>query len=307
MKALAQWILSGRGQAVMVAAVSLVLALLITPLALVSAAVPALVTLRKGLREGLLVSLLGMAALGALGWLLFGQPLALAVTGALLWLPVCGLAELLRWSRSLRFAVEAAALLGLLMVAGQYLFLDDVTGYWKGVMADYLAQSVEPALMPAAEQKKLVDALAPWMAGGLGAAWFIQLALALFLARGAQARVENPGGFAREFRRLRLGTWLLILVPVTLVAGMLEKGPGLASQLSLVGLSAFFFQGVALVHGLVDRLQAGVGWLVGFYLMLVIGMPASFTLVSAAGFADGLVNFRARVRPRDADKKGDGE
>lgn len=304
MKALATFIMKGRAQAVMAASVFMVLALLITPLGIFSAAVIGLVTLRHGLREGLLVSLLGMVALAALGYLLFGQPLALATTGAMLWLPLMALAEVLRVTRSLRLVVELSALLGLLMIGAQYLFMDDVTGYWKGVLGEYAAQIMDPSVIPEAQRNTMVEEIAPWMAGGLAAAWFLQLSLALFLARGWQAILYHPGGFAQEFRELRLGYWLLILVPVMLLSGSLSEKPGIMAQGALVGMAAFFIQGVALVHGLVARLRAGPGWLIGFYLLLVIGMPASFTLVSAAGYADGLVNFRARVRPRDP-KPGD--
>ncbi|RTZ72447.1 MAG: DUF2232 domain-containing protein [Gammaproteobacteria bacterium] len=298
MKALATFIMKGRTQAVMAASVFMVLALLITPLGIFSAAVIGLVTLRHGLREGLL----GMAALG---FLLFGQPLALATTGALLWLPLMALAEVLRVTRSLRLVVEISVILGLLMIASQYLFMDDVAGFWKGLLSEYSAQIMDPSVITEAERNTMVEKIAPWMAGGLAAAWFLQLTLALFLARSWQAVLYHPGGFAQEFRELRLGYWLLILVPVLLLSGMLSEKPGFLAQGALVGMAAFFLQGVAVVHGLVARLKAGSGWLIGFYLLLVIGMPASFTLVSAAGFADGLVNFRARVRARDP-KQGDG-
>lgn len=298
MKALASFIMKGRAQAVMVASVLLVLALIITPLAIGSAAVIALVTLRQGAREGALVALLGVVALAALGLLLFGQPLALASAGALLWLPMLGLAEGLRLTRSLRLMVEGAALLGLLMVLGQHLVMDDVTAFWQQMLADYLSQMVDPAALGEAERNAMVAEIAPWMAGGIAAAWFIELVLALFLGRAWQAALEHPGGFGEEFRALRLGYWLLILVPILLLGGALGERPGLLAQSALVGMAAFFIQGVALVHGLVARLNGGPGWLIGFYLLLVFGMPASFTLISAAGYADGLVNFRARVRPR---------
>ncbi|WP_457675287.1 DUF2232 domain-containing protein [Thiolapillus sp.] len=298
MKALAAFIMKGRMQAVMVASVFTVLALLITPLGIASSAVVALVTLRRGIREGLLLLFLGLAALMGLGMLLFGQPLPLAVAGGLLWLPMLILAEVLRATRSLRLVIEVAVLLGMLAIGMQYLLLDDVTGFWAGVLEEYSTQIMDPNVVSDADRRTMVADMAPWMAGGMGAAWFLQLALSLFLARSWQALLYNPGGFGEELRQLRLGYWLLILVPALLVLGSLAEKPGLASQLALVGMAAFFLQGVALVHGLVKEFNANPGWLIGFYILLVIGMPASFTAVSAAGFADGWLNFRAKVRAR---------
>jgi hypothetical protein len=298
MKALAAFIMKGRMQAAMVASVFAVLALLITPLGIASSAVVALVTLRKGFWEGLRIMFLGLAALVGLGMLLFGQPLSLAIAGALLWLPLLILAEVLRATRSLKLVIEVTVLLGALLIGVQYLVLDDVTGFWVGILEEYSVQIMDPNVVSEADRKTMVADMAPWMAGGMGAAWFLQLALSLFLARSWQAQLYNPGGFGEELRQLRLGYWLLILVPVLLVLGSMSEAPGLASQLALVGMAAFFLQGVALVHGLVKEFNANQGWLIGFYILLVIGMPASFTAVSAAGFADGWLNFRAKVRAR---------
>ncbi|WP_456374272.1 hypothetical protein [Thiolapillus sp.] len=298
MKALATFIMKGRMQAAMVASVFAVLALLITPLGIASSAVMGLVTLRKGFGEGLQVMFLGLAALVGLGMLLFGQPLTVAIAGGLLWLPLLILAEVLRVTRSLKLVIEVTVLLGALLIGMQYLLLDDVSGFWVGILEEYSAQIMDPNVVSNADRKAMVAEMAPWMAGGMGAAWFLQLALSLFLARSWQAQLYNPGGFGEELRQLRLGYWLLILVPVLLVLGSLSDKPGLASQLALVGMAAFFLQGVALVHGLVKEFNANPGWLIGFYILLIIGMPASFTAVSAAGFADGWLNFRAKVRAR---------
>ncbi len=299
MKALAAFIMKGRMQAVMVATVFTVLALLITPLGIASSAVIALVVLRKGVREGLMTVVLGGVALFILGLLVFGQPLPLAIIGMLLWLPMLVLGEVLRATRSLRLVIEVAVVLGALIIGVQYLLLDDVVLFWSGILEQYSAQIMDARVVSDADREAMVVDLAPWMAGGMGAAWFLQLALSLFLARSWQAAMYNPGGFAEELRQLRLGRWLLILVPLLLLVGSLSDTPGFPLQLALVGMTAFFLQGVALVHGLVQEFKGNQGWLIGFYLLLVIGMPASFTAISAAGYADGWLNFRARVRARN--------
>jgi hypothetical protein len=305
MKALAGFVVRGRMQATIVASVLAVLAVLITPLSVISAAAIGLVALSQGIREGFLVTLMGLVALVALGWLLFDEPLVLLATGAVLWLPLLVLGEALRITRSLRLVVEIAAAAGMLLIALQYLLLDDVTRFWTELLQQYLTLLMNPEVVQEADRQSVVEALAPWMAGGLGAAWFIQLVLSVFLARSWQSVLYHPGGFSQEFYQLRLGRWRLLLVPVLMAIIMLGDKPGFLAQLALVGMGAFFIQGIALMHGLVNNYKAGQVWLIGFYLLLIIGMPASFTAVSAAGYADGWLNIRAKARP-GSNKKGSG-
>ena len=89
-----------------------------------------------------------------------------------------------------------------------------------------------------------------------------------------------------------------LALPVLLVADMISDQPGFVTQLLVVGMSAFFVQGVAVVHGLVGVFKVSQVWLVGFYFLLVIGIPASITAVAAAGYADGWLDIRARARAR---------
>ena len=303
MKTLAAFIMRGRMQATMVASVLAVLAVLITPLAIGSSAVVGLVTLRHGLREGVLVTLLGLVSLAALGYLLFSQPVVLAVSGAILWVPLVLLGVVMRLTRSLRLGVELALAGGVLLVVLQYLLLDDVVAFWTALLAEYIGQVVDPAVVAETDRRELAASMARWMAGSLGAAWFLQLVLSLFLARSWQAALYNPGGFTRELHELRLGRWLLLLLPVLLLADVAGDRPGFLTQLAVVAAGAFLLQGVALVHGLVSGLKASQIWLIGFYLLLVIGIPASVMLVASAGYADGWLDFRARARARFGNKR----
>lgn len=202
----------------------------------------------------------------------------------------------LRVWRSLPLAVEAAVLAGFGLVLLQHLVMGDPTVFWAEQLRLFLDQMPQSQGLDEEQVEQMVLLIAPWMVGGLAAVWTLQLAVSMFVARAWQAQLFNPGGFSYEFRRLRLGRWLLYLTPILLVGGMLSEDPGIVAQLSLVGMTGFFLQGVALVHGLVAALQAGLGWLVGFYVLLLIALPHSFTVVSAAGFADGWLDFRAKVR-----------
>ena len=290
----------GRLQAVAMALVFAALAIVVTPLGVLSAAVVGLATLRNGVQEGLLVTVLAALVLGLLGELALQQGATLALMGLGLWLPLLLLSWVLRTWRSLVIAVYAALLLGAGLVLLQHLIWEDPLVFWSDLLRGLLQQmSADPNALDPAQADQVIAAIAPWMIGGAGAAWFLQLALSLFLARAWQAQLYNPGGFRDEFLSLDFGRWLAIAVPVLLLLGLLGGDtPGLASQLLLVCMTGFFVQGVALAHALVDKLKGGVAWIVGFYALLFIGMPPTLVLVSAAGFADSWLNLRDKVPAR---------
>ena len=138
------------------------------------------------------------------------------------------------------------------------------------------------------------------MAGGVAATWLLGTVATLALARYWAALLDRPGAFGEEFRRLRFGRWLLLVVPVLLVFGVLLSGgkPGLVGQLFLVGMVVFLIQGISVAHGLVKLFGASRAWLVGLYLVLVFIAPQGATMTAVAGYADGWVDFRARARAR---------
>ncbi len=172
--------------------------------------------------------------------------------------------------------------------------------FWSDVLRELLQQMTpEGSTLDAGQVDQVIASISPWMIGGVAAAWFLQLTLSLFLARSWQAQLFNPGGFRGEFLALNLGRGLAIVVPVLLLLGLLAgDSPGLASQLLLVCMTGFFLQGVALMHALVAKLSGGTAWVIGFYALLLIGMPPSLVLVSAAGFADSWLNLRDKVPVR---------
>ncbi len=307
MKAFANWVMKGRMQAVIAATVLAILGLLVTPLALFSVAVVALTVLRQGWREGALVVGSALLAIGGLGGLLFDKPLATVLIGLILWLPAAVLGGVLGRSGSLRLALEASALGAALIVGVQYLLISDPAAFWSDALNEALRQRVDPATLATVNVAELVDMLAGWMPGGIAATWFLGTAGALMLARYWSALIDRPGAFGEEFRELRFGRWLLILVPLLFVLGVLISGdrPGLIGQLYLIGMVVFLLQGVSLVHALVAIFGASLAWLVGLYLLLIFVAPQGTTLVSVVGYVDGWLNLRARARARRSSADGD--
>jgi hypothetical protein len=306
MKAFATWVMKGRMQAVIAATVLAVLALLITPLALLSAAVIMLAVLRQGWREGLLVVGSALLAIAGLGGLLFQMPLGSLLIGVMLWVPAAVLGAVLGASGSLRRAIETAAVGAGAIVLLQYLLMTDPAAFWADLLNEFLVQRLDPATLEAADLGPMVELMSGWMAGGVASTWMLGSVVSLFLARHWSALIDQPGAFGREFRELRFGRWLLLLLPVLLVGGVLVTGgePSLLGQLYLVGMVVFLIQGISVAHGLVAEFGASPGWLVGLYLLLFLVAPQGATVVAAAGYADGWLDFRARARAR---RNGSGE
>ena len=300
MKAFANWVMKGRMQAVTAATVLAMLALLVTPLALLSSAVIVLTVQRQGWREGGLVVASALLALAGLGGLLFQMPLAVALIGAMLWLPAALLGGVLGSSGSLRLAIETAAIIAGGIVFAQYALLDDPAAFWADALNEFVNQRLDAEMLAGSNVGQLVELMSGWMAGGVAATWLLGNVLSLSLARYWSALLDRPGAFGDEFRALRFGRWLLILVPALLVFGVILTGgrPNLVGQLYLVGMVVFLIQGLSFAHWLVAEFSGSGAWIVGLYLLLILVAPQSATMVALAGYADGWLDFRTRVRAR---------
>ena len=300
MKTFANWVMKGRMQAVVVATVLAMLALLVTPLGLVSAGVISLTVLRQGWKEGVLVLGSALLAITGLGGLLFQMPVATLLIGALLWVPAAVLGGVLGRTGSLRLAIEVAAVMAAGVVLLQYLLLADPAAFWGDALNEFLVQRVDEETLAASNAEQLVGLIAGWMAGGVAATWFLGSVVSLLLARYWASLIDRPGGFGEEFRQLRFGRWLLILVPILLLAGVVVTGgePSLIGQLYVIGMVVFLIQGLSVVHGLVAEFNGSPAWLVGIYLLLMFVAPQGATMVSLVGYTDGWLDFRARARAR---------
>ena len=284
----------------MVATVLAILSLLLPPVSLFSAAVIALVTLRKGANEGALVLAMASVACSLLALLLFGQPWAMAGFVLLMWMPAWMLALQLRASRSLSLAIQFALLFGLLVIGAQYLQSDGPVAGWQQMLEPFVAELVTAKLVAESDQQALIEVMASWMPGLVAAGFFLQLVGSLFIARWWQAMLYNPGGFGEEFRTLRWHRLLALVTLAVIAARWLMADGNLPDYLLVLLLAAWFIQGLAVVHGVIRQTQASRGWLIGLYLLLLVAMPHALTALAVTGFADAWIDFRARLRNRAA-------
>jgi len=300
-KSLAAFIMRSRWSAALIASVAAASFWLFPPLLILSGAVVALVTLRRGGVEGaLIMALAGIAAAGLI-WPVLGDPQPMLDVLLATWLPVWLLALALRATISLSRTLQAAALLSLLGVAGFYLALGDPAIWWSAVLDHFQRELAALASsVPAGDQAllgqwlELLKAWAPWLPGQVVSAVLMVVLLALLLGRWQQALLFNPGGFRPEFHELRLGQPLAAFTLALFGSTLLLGWPPLANGLLALGMP-YTVQGVALVHAMVFKRRLSPAWLVLFYLLLI---PFLSQMVMALGVIDAWADFRNRIRSR---------
>lgn len=297
MRALAGYILGGRSQAIAVTTAFGLLALLIPPVAYLFSGVPvALVTLRISPSAGLQV-MLGSSIVLLLALLLFKLPPALVLSLLLgVWLPVTICAWQLRRHESqtalvLAAAAIAAGIAGLLHVA-----TGDVTVWWRSQLEPQLEQLLAGQSELSAAQ--VLEGILPYVNGMVAAGLVLSLTLTVQIARWLQAMLYNPGGFGEEFRALRLPRWLVVATVAALAGAMLLDGAlaGWLRDLVFIGMTAFLFQGLALVHLLVKVRGWADHWLWLMYALLVL-LPQFLLFIASVGLADAWLRQGRSIGP----------
>ncbi|MCC5811841.1 MAG: hypothetical protein JJU06_15835 [Ectothiorhodospiraceae bacterium] len=286
MKGIAQFVMQYRLSAILLIGVTGLLPILVW----FGNAILSLVTLRRGPAEGALI--LGAAALVyGLAELVMGRQMVAAVGLLLLvWLPMYGVALLLRVTISLSLALLGATAFAALMLLFWHLMVPDAHAFWQGFLA--------PLLEDMSQQQReetldfVVNNLMAYVALGLWA----NLVMGLLLGRYWQALLFNPGGFRQEFHALRFDRRLAVVSMVMLLAASVV-GQGAVFQFGVILSTPFVLQGVAMVHGLATARNWSRLWLV----LLYVSMPFIYVPVALIGILDSFMDFRQRFGKRSAD------
>jgi len=300
MRALATYIMRGPVQAVLVTT-ALALVSLIPVLGMVSVlsgAAVALVTLRHGARQGLVV-LLGASLLASIFmYSVFGTMILGLMFALLLWLPLLCLALVLRSSSSWSMVLDAAAALGVAGITLFYLLVGDPLQFWQmalGTMLELMNSQDGMADLGQIEQQ--IPVIAEWMTGMLAAALVMGLVLSMMLARWWQALLFNPDGFQQEFYGLRQSKIAALTVSVILLFSLFDLGviSNLAGDIMITVVVVYSIVGLALIHALVAKSGKHSAWLVGMYVLMFIIPPHMMLALASAGFADSWLDFRKRL------------
>ncbi len=274
MRALAQYAMTGRRQAI----VAVLVCGLFPLLNMLAPALLGLVLLRHGPKEAVLIT--AWAALPLVGWAIAGD-----ISPLMLLIGVMALAAVLRRTASWQYTLLAAVLIGVLTEMALRLRPELVALQMQQLEA-FMAAGGFP------EQPEMsMDVLRDALIRLFGLMSMIMSICLLIVARWWQAVLYNPGGFQQEFHQLRLQPSIALLLMALLL--LASFGSTVLTGWILYLWVPLFFAGLALVHGLVGLKKLSRLWLVAFYMLLLSPMLAQVLAVAAV--IDSWYDFRSRI------------
>lgn len=281
----------GRLQAMLVASTFAMLSLIITPLSIFSSGTVALVTLRRGGYEGLIILLCSGLAAVILASLISVPYSFIALYVLVLWLPVWLVAIVLREGRHISLAIELAALIGVLCVLGYFMLNAEPAAMWKEVMTKMV-----PPKVPAEDAGRIIDLMSPYMTGVAAAGGVFGMLFGLFIGRWWQAILYNPGGFRQEFLALKIQKGIAYVSIAIIATGLLSSGivSQVAWNTAILAFVLYTFVGIAVLHTWFAGMKIGQFAVPMFYITLFL-VPHSLLPVAIVGFSDTWLDIRKRT------------
>ena len=299
MLAIARYALKSPFHAATVAGVLAVLSLFIPLVSILSGAIVGLIILTQGLLSGTRVILVSIVGITAVSYLITQSPLLGITIGLVQWLPMMVLAEILRRTASLSFTLLVGMGLALVGVMVQFALWPDSKELWLQFMLQFFAQSDSAGI----DQQQLDQVLANmvhWMTILLAAVMYSTFVATLFASRWFQARLADSDGYRKEFYGLSLGQMPAVLLLVLLPVALLMQQDWLMAMLMVV-LSAFLYQGLAIVH-VWSKQGKRTTWLFLLYAVMII-FPHAVAGTALLGVLDNWMNFRKnmKIHPRESE------
>jgi hypothetical protein len=281
LKALAEFILRGRLQA-------LIVALIGSFFPLISSAAIALVSICKGAKEGTLLFLWVSLALVLIQQAGSENPLLTAVSIASLGIMVIAATVhkvLASWQWTLLAIVAVSVAVSLAFGIFMGSSVTNLLATAQEMLSNVKSQEQDAQLSIVLTDSMLLGLVATILAIGS--------MMSLMLARWWQAGIYNPGGFQKEFHSYTIDAKIAVLLVVILIVGqLLPQSSKLWAELAVLPL---LVAGIALVHFTVKLFGQGKQWLAFVYVgMIMVGKPVTLILV-LLGLTDSLIDLRSRL------------
>ena len=266
------------------------------PFMVLAGAIPVLMALRFDPKHGLIMA---ATAAASAAWLLLSLApqmpwLAVGVVGVMV-APVL-LALLLKRTGSLNLCFQLAVAGVTVVIIAVYATVSDPSAVWIELLNAAVQQAGAAGLHMPSDTSLIVHQWARTMWGGLAALSLATMLASLFLGCWWQTLLQAPGQFGAEYRQLRLGGGLGLAVTALFVA-VFATNSALVGSLAWVAFAALSFQGLAAAHRSKARGRLNRGWLAAIYVLLIVPISTSITVVVLAiwGFADNWLRPRAQA------------
>ena len=266
----------------------------------ISVMIVALVTLRKGEREGFFVLAWGVLPLLARA---FVDKSYLFFTAAVIaFVLVWGMATLLRRYSSWSILLEVSALLGVGVVLITLAFHESIVLWWSGHINDYMKVVVDAGYLKADEV--LLPAQVLWLAQiASGIEVLVLLLLAGFklaVARWWEGRVVKTVEFRKELLQTRFNRWALLLFVLLLLAAIgLKAIVFVEALIPLAGL--YIVAGLCMLHYWMQGYKYARSALFGFYVVVII-FPYTIALALILGLVDSGLNLKVKMLEHNVKK-----
>ncbi|MBP9722477.1 MAG: hypothetical protein KBD64_04875 [Gammaproteobacteria bacterium] len=312
MGAVTNWVLGPVWQAIFLVALCYVVPYLDTP----AIVLQVFITLRQGLSKGLTVSLSGILIGVVLSFFVNTLFLDLdynVLVQSLQWtllvtLPLLGFAALLRQSVSLSLTLQVMtfAFMILLVICcyGEFHLFPELLN--NQINAN-VAKITETLVKSQSGDSGDIFTIAPERIEQINQ--FITLVFEvltiytmyiglLLLARTWQSYVFMPKAFGEEFRNLRCGLWLGVIIIASWFSILLVSDSIAQSSLTgvlLLGAIWLLINGITLVHWCLETFRISKWYLLFFYLLLLIPIVSSFLVLTLVlvGLTDSFINLRS--------------
>ncbi|MBV1872243.1 MAG: hypothetical protein KUG83_06815 [Gammaproteobacteria bacterium] len=280
MRALAEYAMRGRRNAILAA----LLLGMIPLVSWLSASIVALVTLRKGSAEGLLVALWAVVPAAYLWYMGDGVALPLIM---LVFFSSVVLRETVSLMQAMILQQVAVAFVALAVIKFELVPFAQLLDMMK-----QLAEKIDlekQLNLPILDAQHFELLVANFYSFSLASTAM----LALLVARWWQAVLYNPGGFQQEFHQLKLPA----VVAGALVLGLatVSVSSPIASVVTVL-IIPLTVAGIALVHGIVKVLAVHRRSLVAFYMASFVLGPYLYLPMVILVLADSFFDFRNRFR-----------
>ena len=283
MKTLTDWLLAQRQRLVIVAVVAAPL------LPILTAALLALETIRRGAAQGATSAVFGIAGLSLLAVLSRTGVMAFALIGLVSMGAGVAIGVLIRWARNLVLSFQVVWLVCFVAVLAFAAFGPDPAVLFAPILDD-LKEALQA---PPGSEEQVTDIVARMAQTLPSATVLFLLGGTLFLAYWLCTVADGQPRFAAEFRQLKLGRWLGSAATVVVVLGLVFDAP-LVQNLRVMAVFGFVFQGLAVTHAWFHAKQWHSALLVLFYVLLVL--PPLTIAVTVVGLVDNWLDLRKPTR-----------